>query len=582
MVGKKYGDYYYRYEFICDSLFAGDAQSRAELLRLFSEAAAADPTGAWELDHNRMEKHVRFYNSRKGGFTPSADYTAEKFTNDLLEIADRAQKKGLAYVGLVALYNAGDAFRIFSQDYERAFKCYLEVAAELEKLTQREFPLKLFIYREIANFYSSFGEFEDAAVFWRKIINDPDANYKNNHRLYPALNGLGGYFRHEKKYDQSDSCYIRILELASNSEEDTNVWEGIAGGNIGFNYYLRGDMNKALEWMESALQKMKRPEDDSYTCQLAADIADIYLKKGDIRNAKKYLDLALFYHKRSLVPRKNSHLLEVITHYHAVAAGKPIVNTYLDSTLQAKKREDEAFSGLVLRRVEQRLRAADQKVHEQELGAEKIRSKMYRQTAILIAVALLIMLLLLFLLAFYYRRTRLAYRELVRKSQEWAGIESPEEPEIIEAPLEDEAEDEVKAEDMPEESDRLIMDNIQKVMLEDGFYKQSDLTLDMLVSRLGLNRSYISNALNRCAGKNFNTFINEFRVKEAIRLMSEPQNNNLTIEAIGFEAGFNDRSSFYRIFKKITALSPTEFRRNIYRKDTKHEAVSKLATDYSD
>lgn len=569
MIGKPYGDYFDPYVALCDSLFSGDSDGRARLLSLLAEAAAADPTGEWELDRQRMEKHVRFYNSRNGGFTPSADYTTEDFTTDLLNIATRAQKEGFTYIHLLTLFNAGDAFRIFAQDYEQAFRCYLAVAAELEKVTQKEFPWKLFIYREMAYCYSSFREYKEAAVYWQKIIDDPYATLKNNHRLYPALHGLGVYYRDVQKYDQSDSCFARILQLSAPIPEDSYVWEGIAKGNIGNNHYLRGDMDKALEWMIPALQKIQRPEDDSYTVQLAADIADIYLKKGDTRSAKKYLDTALRYHNRSRLPRKSSHLLQVMAHYHAASAGQPAVSAYLDSALLAKESENEAFSGLVLRRVEQRLRAADRKAYEQELNAEKMRSDMYRFTAIVIACALTVILLLLFAVSFYYHRTRRAYRELVRKSQEWAGIE----PSKLEAATDalgdgDEEGDaatckEPKPQPLPTPSDHLIMEEIEKAIQMNDFYKQPDLTLDMLVVRTGLNRGYLSAALNRCTGKNFSTYINEFRVKEAIRLMSESQNENLTIEAIGFDAGFNDRSSFYRIFKKITGLSPTEFRKNI-------------------
>lgn len=555
MVGKQYGDYFDSYVVLCDSLFSGDSDSRVRLLDLLAEAAAADPTGEWELDRQRMEKHVRFYNSRNGGFTPSADYTAEDFTTDLLNIAARAQKAGFTYTHLLALFNAGDAFRIFAQDYEQAFRCYLTVAAELEKVTQREFPWKLFIYREMAYFYSSFREYKEAAVYWQKIIDDPDATLKNNHRLYPALHGLGVHYRYEQKYDRSDSCFVRILQLSASNPEDSYVWEGIAKGNIGNNHYLRGDLDKALEWMIPALQKMQRPEDDSYTVQLAADIADIYLKKGDTRSAKKYLDIAILHHNRSRIPRKSSHLLQVMAHYHAASAGQPAVSAYLDSALLAKKSEDEAFSGLVLRRVEQRLRAADRKAYEQNLSAEKMRTRMYRLTAIIITCALAVILLLLLAVAFYYHRTHRAYRELVRKSQEWAGIELSK--------LEAATDKKPKLQAMPEENDHLIMEKIEKIMLTDDFYKHPELTLDMMVAQTGLNRAYLSAALNRCTGKNFNTYINEFRVKEAIRLMSEPRNEKLTIEAIGFDAGFNDRSSFYRIFKKITGLSPTEFRKNI-------------------
>lgn len=575
MVGKEYGDCFDRYQAFCDSLFSGDSLSRAELIRCFAEAAAADPTGLWELDGQRMQKHIRFYDSRKGGFTFSADYTSDMFTEDLLDIARQAKDKGFTYVWLVALFNAGDACRIFSNDYERAFKYYLEVASKLENLSQRKFPWKLYMYSEIADFYSSFREYKDAAIFFRKIVEDPDAVYKNNHSIYPALNGLGSCYRYEKQYERSDSCFRRILELSEPYPEDKYVWEGIAGGNIGYNYYLRGDADRALEWMVPALKNMKRPEDDAFTSWLASNIAAIYLQRGDLQRGKQYLDTSLNYHHRSRLPHKSSHLLGVIARYHAAVNGKTAMSLYLDSTLQAKKREDEAFSGLVLRRVEQKLRAADQEVYQRELNMEKLQSSWYRRTTFGVTGALVIILMLLSFLSFYYRRTRKAYRELVRKSQVWAGVETvepviqgeeTEEIAVEDLAASDKAMPDNKSEIIPEESDRVIMDSIERIVVTDGLYKLPDMSLDMLVARTGMNRVYLSGALNRCTGKNFNTYINEFRVKEAIRLMSEQRNENITIEAIGYESGFNDRSTFYRIFKKITGLSPTAFRKNMSRK----------------
>lgn len=95
MAGKECGEYFDEYEVLCDSLFSGDSLARVELVRLFSEAAAADHTGEWELDRRRIATHVRFYESRKGGYTPSADYTAEQFAEDLLDIARMADRKSV-------------------------------------------------------------------------------------------------------------------------------------------------------------------------------------------------------------------------------------------------------------------------------------------------------------------------------------------------------------------------------------------------------------------------------------------------------------------------------------------------------
>ena len=582
IIGKAYGEYFDEYEALCDSLFSGDSLARAELVRLFSEAATADPTGEWELDRCRIAANVRFYESRKGGFVPSEDYTTERFAEELLGIARTAKEKGFVYLWLRSLFNAADAYRIFGHDYELAFRHYLQVAAGLENVSQREFPWKLFMYREIADFYFSFREYKDATVFYRKIAEDPDAAHKNNHRLYPALNGLGLCYRYAGEYEKSDSCFQRILNLSAPIEEDRYVWEGIAGGNIGINHSLRGDADKALAWMKPALDKMKRPNDDAYTSNLAANIADVYFEKNDIPEGEKYLNIALDYHKRTRIPEKNSRLLEVMARCHALRGDRKEAAACLDSTIRAKEREHEAYSGLVLRRVEQQLRAADQRVHEQELYTEKLRSTFYRQTALWVSCTLIVILILLVLLGVYYRRTRQAYHELVLRSQQWAKVGVAEErthevkteaddgTRAGDATADDDATagDNYTADDdpavdgdtLPDSTDRTIMEKIEQLMNKKKLYTNAELSLDMLATELGMRRRYVSGAINVCTSKNFFTYVNEYRVKEAIRLMSDAGNEDRTIDAIGFDSGFNDRKTFHRIFKQFTGLTPGAFR----------------------
>lgn len=585
MVGKPRGASFETYEALCDTLFSGDSLARAELVRLFTEAAAADPTGEWDFDRRRIEGHVRFFESRRGGYTPSAAYTAEKFTEDLLAWSRMAEKSGFRAMRLRLLCDAAAVCRIFSQDYQQAFACYLEATDEAAEMPLEEFPWKFYLYQEIGDFYFSFREYADAARFYRSIAENPEATLKNNHRLYPALYGLGLCYRGAGDYEQSDSCFRRILCLAAPVDADRFVWDGIAGGNIGYNHYLRGDYRQALAWMEPALAGMKRPQDDGYTSRLAANIAEIYLEQGDLVKGKKYLDSALDYYRRSGLPEKNSRLLEVETRYHALRGDRRQAAARLDSTLRAKEREQEAFSGLVLRRVEQQLRAADQRVHEQRLGAEKMRSRMYRLTAMTISGALVLISLLLILVGFYYRRTHRAYRELVRRSQQWAGVETICRPDeglpdgesvkpVDAAPGTGDAAPADLDESMPETGnldvppapevfDRTVMHAVEQAVIGGNLYKQADLTLDMLAAATGYNRYYLSTALNRCTGANFNAYVNEHRIKEAVRLMSDPANAGLTVDAIAFDAGFNDRKNFYRVFKKVTGLSPTQFRRNI-------------------
>jgi AraC-like DNA-binding protein len=62
-------------------------------------------------------------------------------------------------------------------------------------------------------------------------------------------------------------------------------------------------------------------------------------------------------------------------------------------------------------------------------------------------------------------------------------------------------------------------------------------------------------------GTNFSALLNRYRVEEACRLRGDPAFDHLTIDAIGYQAGFQSRSTFYSAFKQIRGETPGQTRR---------------------
>ncbi len=98
------------------------------------------------------------------------------------------------------------------------------------------------------------------------------------------------------------------------------------------------------------------------------------------------------------------------------------------------------------------------------------------------------------------------------------------------------------------------------VMETDKPYLNRNLSIQDLSELTGISRHYITQVLNEKHGKNFFTFINEYRVKDVILRFNNPKNNNFTILAIAFDAGFNSKTTFNSIFKSLTGMTPSEYR----------------------
>lgn len=94
--------------------------------------------------------------------------------------------------------------------------------------------------------------------------------------------------------------------------------------------------------------------------------------------------------------------------------------------------------------------------------------------------------------------------------------------------------------------------NVEKVFLD------PKLTLTELALKVGTNRTYMSNYINRELGKTFFDFINSLRLDYATELLLS---DNLTLEVVAERSGFNSLSTFRRYFIHVHNCSPTAYKR---------------------
>lgn len=106
-----------------------------------------------------------------------------------------------------------------------------------------------------------------------------------------------------------------------------------------------------------------------------------------------------------------------------------------------------------------------------------------------------------------------------------------------------------------------ILETLHAYMKEHKPYLDPEFSLHGFAQEVSITRNYITQVLNVHLNKNFYEFVNEYRVEEAKALMSDPGNDILKLPAIGMQAGFKSKTAFNTNFKKITGLTPTEWKK---------------------
>ncbi|RTZ46456.1 AraC family transcriptional regulator [Chryseobacterium arthrosphaerae] len=93
-------------------------------------------------------------------------------------------------------------------------------------------------------------------------------------------------------------------------------------------------------------------------------------------------------------------------------------------------------------------------------------------------------------------------------------------------------------------------------------FLDEELSLQKLSLLMEVSTHRLSEVINQDLGTNFYKFVNSYRVEEVKKKLRTPEFDKYSILGIAFESGFNSKSTFNKIFKEETGMTPSEFKKS--------------------
>ena len=219
-----------------------------------------------------------------------------------------------------------------------------------------------------------------------------------------------------------------------------------------------------------------------------------------------------------------------------------------------------------------KLNEYEDRVNNERLN--KLHDHIYMQNTVII-ITIVFLLILAVLILYIYRKNRHlleAQRLLISKNSE-LDKQDKQNQRLLQEYLQkgggcqpDDEEEPATQRERPisEENERRLLFKINDVMVRSDFYANPDCSLQDLARATGSNTHYVSWVINDSYHKNFKALLNEYRIREACRLLADKDHSErFTLQAVYEQVGYKNAVSFIRAFRKVYGMTPTEYRRII-------------------
>lgn len=452
---------------------------------------------------------------------------------ELLAEHRAADKTELVIEDLFAIANQ---FAILS-DQEKGISLYKEayqlaIDNHLQELSKQSLTLLIYF------FYDS-KQYEEVVNYANKIGPDSLASF-----MPSAYSVLSTCYLELQKPDSARICLTKNQKLKRGQGMTLNC-------SIAETYIAENRIDSALVFLEKAnkqyqnqakhLQKKNVNSSLPFNfLQPYSSLATLYQQNGNYQQADEAFTIVEPLMRKSI---KNPDQLEI----------QADALTRYSSFCRATKQYEKAVDLLVRRDSIQQIINKVNKERESKnlmdrLQIKDLMHKLEMQEALLInshriiAVSSACAVLFLFFICaigYIYRQRKKRLSVILNQDKE------AEQPEPLATP----------ENKMPLSSEEKLFRAAQKKVSSEKLYLNKNLKLKSLAKILGTNHSYLSSCINTCSNKNYNQWINDFRVDYLL----EQIHSGKKLSDLANEAGFSSTDAFYRNFKRKTNLTPSEY-----------------------
>lgn len=283
----------------------------------------------------------------------------------MYRMAQLGKDRGIPHIAcratyIIALHHWDD------EEYELSFRWYASLDSLLQQVSTAEFPNKVAYLQHIGEKYLRFGDHSRALGYFEHAVAAPQAEFYE-HDWKHAMNNMGLVYQQQDSLDKADACFERIL---TRNTRDSEVWEGIVSGNLGYNQYLRGNLEAAIPLLQRDGDIAIRYGDYALAAGSFIPLADILTRMGMLPQAKSHIDSAYAFIRRSGQTDRLRRLFPVMGKWYASSGDAASSARYMDSAIMAGEQYHRKFSALRMLRATQERMASQREADVQRLRAE--------------------------------------------------------------------------------------------------------------------------------------------------------------------------------------------------------------------
>lgn len=459
---------------------------------------------------------------------------------------------------VVQAMNAQGVLYYWMSDYRKSYECLINALDLCEKSGIDTYRYKILL--NIGNIYYRFDRMGLAKDYYSKAL----ASCRDSADQIILASNIGSVYLGNGSLDTA-LAYFDYAETLS--RRCGNMYLGGVQNNKASLFFKKKDYDSAFFYWHQALEESSG--DAEIQALSYSDLGRLFLERGNADSALHYVRLSNAIASASNnrnVQTENYRLLS------RIAESKGERDKAFDYYKSYADMKDSLFNVEKFGEINQLQRSYEMSKVDSQINRlvmeQQVKDQVLRYRTVSLWVVVLALIGVSGILVFMYlqhKKLNRAYNSLVEKSLRIAEYQEEAAVKRRKDALQEKvsAENPVAGKMQEDKTQDELLDRILQVMDDTETICDSEFSIEKLAMMVQSNHTSVSQSINAGLNRNFRSFLNSYRIREAQRILAMPDANKYTIEAIAARVGFKSRSGFINVFKETTGVTPSFYLKSV-------------------